>query len=75
MCSLRRTQPPPPHPLHRLSAAPYTSVVDCVKQTLRISGVRGPFQGLSATLLRNAPANAIYLGSFEVRPCLGGRAV
>ncbi|KAL4855135.1 Mitochondrial substrate carrier family protein G [Chlorella vulgaris] len=48
------------------STAPYTSVVDCVKATLRHSGAKGPFQGLSATLLRNAPANAIYLGSFEV---------
>lgn len=50
---------------------PYTSVSECVKATLRTSGVRGPFQGLSATLLRNAPANAVYLGSFEV---LKGRA-
>jgi hypothetical protein len=41
-------------------------VFDCVKATLRHSGARGPFQGLSATLLRNAPANSIYLGSFEV---------
>ncbi len=127
------------------AAAPYTNVLDCVKSTLRTSGVRGPFQvrppvssrlsmqcagmqgethckpsdgmplcmrssavpqpqpaaaacsqqtvwgavwladaavfcalnsdphhhhalqGLSATLLRNAPANSVYLGSFEVR--------
>ena len=41
-------------------------MAECVRQTLRFSGVRGPFQGLSATLLRNAPANAVYLGSFEV---------
>lgn len=51
--------------------APYTSVSECVRATLRTSGLRGPFQGLSATLLRNAPANAVYLGSFEV---LKGRA-
>ncbi|KAL4421587.1 hypothetical protein ABPG75_010878 [Micractinium tetrahymenae] len=50
---------------------PYTSVSECVRATLRTSGVKGPFQGLSATLLRNAPANAVYLGSFEV---LKGRA-
>lgn len=43
-------------------AAPFTSVLDCVRATLRTSGARGPFQGLSATLLRNAPANAVYLG-------------
>lgn len=45
---------------------PYTSVVECVRQTIRNNGVRGPFQGLSATLLRNTPANSVYLGSFEV---------
>ena len=48
-------------------AAPYTNVLDCVRATLRTSGARGPFQGLSATLLRNAPANSVYLGSFEAR--------
>ena len=45
---------------------PYTSVVECVKSTLKTSGVRGPFQGLGPTILRNTPANAVYLGSFEV---------
>jgi len=46
--------------------APYSSVVDCVRATLRESGARGPFQGLGVTLVRNTPANAVYLGSFEV---------
>jgi solute carrier family 25 carnitine/acylcarnitine transporter 20/29 len=45
---------------------PYTTVSQCVKATLATSGVRGPFQGLGPTILRNTPANAIYLGSFEV---------
>ena len=49
-----------------LSAAPYTSVGECVKQTFRLSGVRGPFQGLFTTMVRNVPANSVYLGSFEV---------
>lgn len=47
-------------------AAPYTSVGECVKQTFRYSGVRGPFQGLFTTMVRNVPANSVYLGSFEV---------
>jgi solute carrier family 25 carnitine/acylcarnitine transporter 20/29 len=47
-------------------AAPYTSVGQCVRATIATSGWRGPFQGLGPTLLRNAPANAIYLGSFEI---------
>ena len=45
----------------------------CVHHCLRRSeaaltnnGVRGPFQALGPTILRNAPANSIYLGSFEV---------
>ena len=46
--------------------APYTTVTDCVRQTLKTSGMRGPFQGLGPTILRNTPANAVYLGSFEV---------
>ncbi|KAL3136974.1 hypothetical protein ABBQ32_006573 [Trebouxia sp. C0010 RCD-2024] len=44
----------------------YTTVFDCVKATLRTNGIRGPFQGLGPTLVRNAPANSVYLGSFEV---------
>lgn len=46
--------------------APYTTVMQCVKSTIATSGLRGPFQGLGPTILRNTPANAIYLGSFEV---------
>jgi solute carrier family 25 carnitine/acylcarnitine transporter 20/29 len=45
---------------------PYTTVGACVRATLRENGFRGPFQGLGATILRNTPANAVYLGSFEV---------
>ncbi|KAK9807203.1 hypothetical protein WJX73_008197 [Symbiochloris irregularis] len=43
----------------------FTSVFQCVRQTLSINGVKGPFQGLGATILRNVPANSVYLGSFE----------
>ncbi|KAK9906772.1 hypothetical protein WJX75_007691 [Coccomyxa subellipsoidea] len=44
----------------------FTSVSGCVKSVFRHNGVLGPFQGLTATIIRNTPANSIYLGSFEV---------
>eukprot|EP00891_Asterochloris_glomerata_P005968 jgi/Astpho2/5968/Aster-02449 len=44
----------------------YTTVGDCVRATIRTNGIRGPAQGLPVTILRNVPANSIYLGSFEV---------
>lgn len=45
---------------------PYTTVSACVQATIRENGFKGPFQGLGATILRNTPANAVYLGTFEV---------
>ena len=41
-------------------------MTDCVRATLRANAFKGPFQGLGATLVRNVPANSIYLGTFEV---------
>eukprot|EP00887_Chlorella_sp_A99_P003975 scaffold11.g3975.t1 len=45
---------------------PFTTVLQCVRSAVATNGIRGPFQGLGPTILRNAPANAVYLGSFEV---------
>lgn len=47
-------------------AAAYTTVPQTVRATLQHNGFRGPFQGLLTTIVRNTPANSIYLGSFEV---------
>ncbi|CAL8462274.1 g1805 [Coccomyxa elongata] len=44
----------------------FTSVSGCVRNVFRTNGMMGPFQGLTATIIRNTPANSIYLGSFEV---------
>eukprot|EP00884_Botryococcus_braunii_P011458 jgi/Botrbrau1/20312/Bobra.0873s0001.1 len=44
----------------------YTTVSGAVRATLRENGWRGPFQGLGITIIRNVPANSVYLGSFEV---------
>ena len=50
---------------------PQPNISETVKRSFAYNGVRGPFQGLSATLLRNIPANAVYFGSFE---CFKGLA-
>ncbi|CAL5227929.1 g10976 [Coccomyxa viridis] len=44
----------------------FTTVSGAVRSALSNNGIRGPFQGLGPTILRNTPANSIYLGSFEV---------
>lgn len=45
--------------------APYKSVGECVAASWKYSGIRGPYQGLGATMTRNLPAGAIYFGVFE----------
>ena len=47
-------------------AAAFTTVTGAVRSAFAHNGLRGPFQGLGPTILRNTPANSIYLGSFEV---------
>ena len=43
----------------------FKTVGECVKASIKHSGIRGPFQGFGATLTRNLPAGAIYFGVFE----------
>ena len=43
----------------------FKGVADVAVQAVRLNGIRGPFQGLSGTIIRNVPANAMYFGSFE----------
>ena len=38
---------------------PYKSVGECVAASIKYSGVKGPFQGLGATMTRNLPAGGV----------------
>jgi solute carrier family 25 carnitine/acylcarnitine transporter 20/29 len=43
----------------------FAGVFDCARQVLSQYGVRGCYLGLSATILRNVPANGVYFGTYE----------
>jgi len=43
----------------------HRSILSVVKSSFQLNGVKGPFQGFSATLARNLPAAALYFGTFE----------
>jgi len=43
----------------------FTGLGGAVREAIRANGLRGPFQGFQATMLRNVPANSLYLGFFE----------
>ncbi|EGC38719.1 hypothetical protein DICPUDRAFT_75670 [Dictyostelium purpureum] len=43
----------------------FSSTSDCARQIWKIGGVRGVFQGLGATFVRDIPANAFYFGAYE----------
>jgi len=44
----------------------YSGFLDCARKIITNHGLRGMYQGLSATLLRDIPANAAYFGSYEL---------
>jgi len=44
----------------------YAGFFDCARKIVSSYGVRGMYQGLSATLLRDIPANAAYFGVYEM---------
>jgi len=43
----------------------YTGVFTCASYILKNYGIRGAYQGLAATLLRNIPSNALYFANYE----------
>lgn len=44
---------------------PYTGSFDCARQVFNAHGVRGCYQGMGATIIRNIPAFGAYFGCFE----------
>jgi len=44
----------------------YSGFVDCATKIWKNRGTRGIYQGLSATFLRDIPANAAYFGTYEL---------
>lgn len=47
------------------TANAYTGTVDCAKKIFQQYGIKGVYQGYSATLFREAPAYAVYFGVYE----------
>ena len=43
----------------------YKGVFDCARKVYTQFGLRGCYQGLTATILRNSPANGLYFGTYE----------
>jgi len=43
----------------------YNGFLDCARKVAGTYGIRGIYQGLGATLIRNIPANAAYFGVYE----------
>lgn len=47
------------------SAVKYNGTVDCAKKIFQNYGLKGVYQGLCSTILRECPAYAIYFGVYE----------
>ena len=58
--------PQRPPPILTFAAAPFTTLRQAVRASFQANGLRGPFQGLGITIVRNLPANALYMSSFEL---------
>jgi len=43
----------------------YNGYFDCISKVIKTYGITGAFQGLSATMLRNVPANLTYFAVYE----------
>lgn len=50
----------------------YSGTIDCVKKIAGEYGIKGIYQGLSATIFREIPAYAVYFGAYET---LMGRSI
>mmetsp|Transcript_15150 Transcript_15150/g.21145 ORF Transcript_15150/g.21145 Transcript_15150/m.21145 type:complete len:299 (+) Transcript_15150:86-982(+) len=48
------------------SAAKYNGLYDCAKKIFQEGGIRGVYQGLQATMIRDIPATAAYFGAYEL---------
>jgi solute carrier family 25 carnitine/acylcarnitine transporter 20/29 len=47
------------------TATTYNGVADCVAKIYKAGGVRGVFQGLGPTIVRDVPAVSLYFGMYE----------
>jgi len=47
------------------SAIQYNGTVDCAKKIFQNNGIKGVYQGLCSTILRECPAFALYFGTYE----------
>jgi len=43
----------------------FSGIIDCFKKVIKTNGIKGAYQGIVPHLLRNIPAGAVHLGTFE----------